>query len=241
MRNNAWLPGLVGAGALAAAFLVTAVHPTFAAATTSSGTLTVTGQSTLSIAPTEAQLSLGTQLNAGSAAGAMSEDATRVAAVVAALEKAGVPAKDIQTQNYDLNPNETQNNAGVSKVDGYQISDQLQVTTTDLGQVGALIDDAVTAGANVVNGVTFTVPNSTAILDEANNTALAQAHSQAQSLAAAAGEKLGRLVSLTVDQAPSGPLPFAAAALSAARAPVIVAPSSLQVSAQVTAVYQLLS
>ncbi len=210
-----------------------------AAATGTGGTLTVTGQSTLTVPPTEAQITVGIQLVTSTAGEAMAQDSRVMNAIVAALEKAGVPKSDLQTENYNLYPN--QNNPSgnqAPRITGYTISDQLQVTTTDLPSVGTLIDVAVKAGANQVNGVNFTVANPNALLVRANDSALAQAHAQAAALAAAAGEHLGTLVSLSVNQNP-GPGPIFTAAASAVHGPAILPPQSLAISSSVTAVYRL--
>lgn len=239
MQSMRWIPGAAGAAALCAAAIVAFARPS-GAAPTPSGTITVTGQSTLSVAPNQAQIDVGTQLEAKTAASAMQEDSSRINAIVSALEKAGVASKDIQTSGYNLNPNENQPSSNAApRITGYSISDTLTVTTTNLASVGTLIDDAVQAGANQVNGVNFTVANQTSLQNRANGSALAQAKSQAAYLAAQAGEHLGPLVSISVNQ-PSGPIFAASNAFAAtATAPNIVPPSSLQVSGQVTAVYRL--
>jgi uncharacterized protein YggE len=232
---------VVLAAALAASLgLVAAGRSHAAASAPAAGTVTVGGQSTLSVAPTQAQLALGTQVTAPSAQAAMAAEAARMAAIVSALERAGAPRKDIQTQAYDLSPNETNpTGSAAPRIVGYTVSDSLLVTTSQLARVGALIDAAVAAGANEVQGVTFGVGNSTALIDRADADALAQARAQAGALAAQAGEHLGPLVSLSVGQN-EPPVTFTGYAASAANAPTIVPPQGVTVSAQVTAVYRLL-
>ena len=245
MNAFRWLFPAAALAVASAALAVTVARPSGAAAQSTppagaSGTLTVTGQSTLSVPPTEGQITVGVQVNAATASAAVADDAEAVGAIVKALEGAGVPRADLQTENYNLSPNES-NATGdqAPRIVDYTISDQIQVTATDLGSVGRLIDIAVGAGANTVNGVNFTVKNPNALLEEANESALAQAHAQALSLAQAAGERLGTLVSLTVNQNAS-PLPVAFAATAAGVNTTIVAPQSLTVSAYVTAVYSLI-
>ena len=244
MNAFRWLFPAAALAVAGTALALTVVRPSGAAAQSSppagsSGTVTVTGQSTLSVPPTEAQITVGVQLNAATASGAMADDAQAVGAIVKALEGAGVPRADLQTENYNLNPNESNPTGNEApRIVDYTISDQIQVTATDLNDVGRLIDIAVKAGANTVNGVNFTVKNPNALLEQANDSALAQAHAQALSLARAAGEHLGALVSLNVSQN-SGPLPGVFAAAAAVSSTTIVAPQSLTVSAYVTAVYRL--
>lgn len=242
MPSKRLLPAALGAAALCALAIVAVGRPSSAASGSANpGTLTVTGQSTLSVAPDEAQIGVGTDLIAATAAAAMNDDTTRVAAIVAALEKDGVAANDIQTQGYNLSPNTTQSSANAApRISGYSISDTLTLTTTDLAAVGRLIDAAVSAGANQVNGVNFVVSDESALQNRANASALAQARSQAAYLAAAAGEHLGPLLSLSVNQGSSTVFATASAAYGAVHGPMILPPSSLQVSADLTAVYRLL-
>jgi uncharacterized protein YggE len=239
MLNARWSMALV-VGALAVTVLsVTLVRPGAAASAPAGGTVTVTGQSTLSAVPTEAQITVGVQLVEDTAGAATQADSERVNAIVAALEKAGVRAADLQTENYNLSPNENNPSGNQApRITNYTISDQIQVTTTDLAAVGALIDAAVKAGANEVQGVTFTVKDPNALVEQANDSALAQAHAQAANLAAAAGETLGTLVSLNVNQnSPTFPMYGVVAAAAAHTA--ILPPQSLTISATVTAVYRL--
>jgi uncharacterized protein len=243
MPTPRWLAPTAALAVAGAALAVTLARPTAAATAPSTGTLTVTGQSTLSVPPNEAQITLGTQFNARTARRAMAKDSRVIDAVIAALEKAGVPKRDLETENYNLQPNEN-NPPGneAPRVVSYTISDQIQITTYNLNDVGELIDVSVTAGANQVQGVNFTVSNQNALLDKANDSALAQAHSQAVSLAQAAGEQLGTLKSLNVSSQNSGPTPvFAAAASASLPKPTIVPPQSISISATVTAVYRLVS
>ena len=241
MPSTRWLAPVAVAALAGAALAATLARPSAAAGAPGAGTLTVSGQSTLSVPPSEAQITVGIQFNAATASGAMAKDGRAMNAIIAALEKAGVARRDLQTENDNLNPNESNPTGNEApRIVSYTVSDQLQVTTTDLPQVGALIDAAVGAGANEVNGVNFTVANPSALLARADDSALAQAHAQAAALAQAAGESLGALVSLDVGQT-STPLPVFAAAATLTHASAIVPPQSLTVSATVTAVYRLVS
>jgi uncharacterized protein YggE len=229
---------LFTAAGLAAALLLSG--PGSQAQSPDPGTLTLSAQATVSVPPQEAELSLGTDLLAPTAAAALAEDAQRTAAIVRALEGAGVPSRQIATAGYSLSPNTVQTGGmTVPRINGYWVNDTLQATTSDLGAVGRLIDLAVAAGANQVNGVTFTVASPLDLTNRANRAALEKAHREALILAQAAGARLGPVVRLSLE-GPAGPPPVVFASLAHGPAPTILPPSSLQVTAQVTVTYQLL-
>jgi uncharacterized protein YggE len=239
VKNKVAVPGLLLAAALAAAAL--AYRPSAGLAQSPpSGTVTVTGEATVTVAPDRAQIQVGTDLLARTAAAAVAEDAARVRAILSALEKAGVPLKDLQTEGYSLNPNTVQPNGNAPpRIEGYWINDNLQITTANLADVGRYIDLAVAAGANQVNGVNFTAANSLSVTNRANAAAVANAHAQALVLAQAAGERLGAVRSMSIQNA-SPPVPMYMSLTAATAAPRIVPPSGVTESAQVTVVYRLL-
>jgi uncharacterized protein len=59
-----------------------------------------------------------------------------------------------------------------------------------------LLDEAVNAGANSINGVTFSVDDQTAAASEARHRAVEDARTKAEEVAKAAGLTLGSIVSI---------------------------------------------
>ena len=84
------------------------------------------------------------------------------------------------------------------------------VTARDLARLGALLDKAVSSGANAMYGVTFGQDNVSGLLDKARPLALADARRKVDIYAAAAGAKVGRLMELS-EQTGGQPPPYARA------------------------------
>ena len=146
-------------------------------------------------------------------------------------------AKDVQTTGLSLQQSYPPNPAN------YQVDDQVSATLRNLSRAGTVIDDAVAAAGDAgrLNGVSFSMSDTNPLMAAARQQAVAAAHADALQLAAAAGEHLGALVSLTDQPQPNNPGVFYGAAASAAKtAPVPVQPGTQQLSVNVTAVWDVL-
>lgn len=224
---------------LAAAFLGgrATIRPVAAATPSASGapTVTVTGSGTVHITPDEASVDLGVTANASSAEAAMAADNKAMGAVAAAIEGAGVDAKDVRT--FGINLNTTYNRGHVT---GFQASNTVEVTLHSVAKVGPIIDKALAAGANRVMGVSFGLSDPQPAQRQAYTAAVSNAHASAQALAAAAGMHLGAIRSISVGGGTVYPLhaaSFATAAAPAAPTPVFGGQQTVTVQVQV--VYEL--
>jgi uncharacterized protein YggE len=93
----------------------------------------------------------------------------------------------------------------------------------------------VTAGANRVSGISFDVADRTTPNDAALKDAIGDAKRKAELMAAAAGVKLVRILSVSTAEANGGPVPmFRAMAASAAPVPVMPGEQQVSVNASVT-------
>jgi len=199
--------------------------------------ITVEGSGIVTVSPDEASVSVGVQTQAATAATAQSEASAAMTRIIAAVKTAGVADADLATQWISLQPQIDYSASGKSPatVTGYQATQSLQVTVRHLDQTGAIIDAAVTAGANQVGGVSFSLADPTAVTIQARTAAMADAKARAQTLAQAAGVALGAPLSITELSAPS-PIPFAAAApgARAAGTPIQAGTAQVEVDVQVT-------
>jgi hypothetical protein len=182
-------------------------------------------------------LSLGVQTQAATASAAQSDASAAMTKIIAAVKAAGVADADLATQAISLQPQIDYSVTGKSpsKVTGYQASQSLQVTVRHLDQTGAIIDAGVSAGANQVGDVSFSVADPSAATTQARTAAMADAKARAQTLAQAAGVTLGAPLSISEVSAPS-PVPFAAAAAQRAlvSTPVEAGTTQIEVDVQVT-------
>jgi hypothetical protein len=154
----------------------------------------VTGTGTVSASPDQAILNLAVQTQAATATKATSDNAVAMANVIAALTRAGIGNDSIQTVSYTLTPTYSNpvNQSVPSTIIGYIAVNAIQVTVNDLGSIGKILDQAISAGANEVQGVSFTLSSSTlaTIEKQALQLALADADGQAKAMATTLGVKI---------------------------------------------------
>jgi uncharacterized protein YggE len=203
--------------------------------------ITVSGTGEVAAVPDTGHLSAGVTTEASTAAAAAKDNAAAMERVLQALEAAGIAKKDVQTLGYDISPiyaQPTPGQRGHPKIVGYRVSNQVAVRVKGIDKVGPVLDRLVAAGANEVNGISFTLADPTALEDDARRKALADARRKAELYAAAAGVKLGRLVRLR-ETGGGVPLPMArmAPAESMLAAPTPIAAGELQLSVSLVATY----
>jgi uncharacterized protein len=202
-------------------------------------TVTVSGTATISAKPDEAVISLGVQTQANTAQSALADNATKMTALIAALTDKGIAKDDIATSYVSIYP--TYGNNGMD-ITGYQAVNQVDVTVRDISKVGGVIDDAVKAGANLSNGITFKLSDENQGVSQALGDAVANARSKAETLAGAGDAQLGQVVSI---QEGSGvytpPIYYGRdlAASSAGGAATPIQPPTLETQVSVTVTWSL--
>jgi uncharacterized protein YggE len=151
----------------------------------------VTGTGTVSAAPDEAILYLAVETQATTASQATSENAAAMSNVISTLVTAGISNNSIQTTSYTLNPiySNSINQSAPPTIVGYDAVNAIQVTLSNLGSVGKILDQAISAGANQVQGVTFTLSSTSmaTLQKQALQLALQDADSQAKNTASTLG------------------------------------------------------
>ena len=201
--------------------------------------LTVTGSATVETVPDLATMSLGVTTNGATAGAAMSANSGAVASVIARLKSAGVADRDIQTSNLSLNPNWVTNATGTaSEIQGYVATNMLTIRIRALATTGAVLDAAISDGANSLNGLVFGLQNPRPAEDEARRQAVADALARATLLAGAGGTKLGPILSIT-DGGAAPPIPGPMYRMAEDAAAVPVEAGSLGITASVTLVFQI--
>jgi len=230
------IPGIL---ALAAS-LTFALAP--AQAQTQARTLSMSGQGEERAAPDTASLSAGVTSEAATAAAALAANTTRMQGVFSALKKLGIADKDMQTANFSVSPQMVNDNNQSPHITGYRVSNQVRVRLEDVSRLGAALDALVSAGANQVNSVQFSIRDSTALMAQARGDAVADAKAKAEIYAKAAGVSLEPILSIT-ENGSEGPRPLyqmvTVSASKIAGAPPPVAAGEQNVSAQVFIVWEI--
>src|SRR5215217_1822668 len=181
-RELGWYTTGQGAGFLAlivAALLGATALAAPAAAQQSTITQTIAGtrldiNATGEVArvPDIAIINAGVTTRASTARSALQQAANRMARVRAALTKAGVADRDIQTSNINLNADYAYENNRAPRLTGYNASNQVTVRFRDIANSGEILDALVAEGANSINGPTLTIDKLEAALDEARARAI---------------------------------------------------------------------
>ena len=150
----------------------------------------VSGEGSVSAAPDFARVTLGVTSTGGTAGEAMAENAKAANALVSLIKAEGVAPADIQTSEVSISPMFSQPAPGqktAPTITGYSVSNNVAVTVREIPRLGALLDKAVTAGANSVYGVGFGHNDPSALLDKARPLAVADARRKAEIYAAPEG------------------------------------------------------
>ncbi|MGH9440846.1 MAG: SIMPL domain-containing protein [Thermoanaerobaculia bacterium] len=198
-------------------------------------TISVIGEGDATGTPDVARAGLGVEVRSSRAGVAVAEANTHMTAVVSALKKAGVAAKDIRTTDFSVDferPPEPSPEAGQ-----YRVRNVVEVTIRDRDRAGVVLDAALSSGANDVFGISFSIEDPSPLREKAREAAVADARSRAEGLARAGGVGLGPLLSLS-EEGSSSPRPVAIRAMAMSAGPPIES-GDLTVSAQVRAVYEI--
>lgn len=197
---------------------------------TQTDTVTTNGHGVITAVPDEATVSAGVRTDGATAAAALSANATKMNAVLAALKAAS--GEEIQTQEVSLYPSTDPQ----GKVTGYTAQNTVSAKAK-IADAGALVDAAVGAGANTVDGPSLTLSDQDALYRDALKKAVSDARAKALALADAGGFGVGP-VSTVVEQSAAGQPVFARpVALAAKDASTPLEPGTADVTADVTVTF----
>jgi uncharacterized protein YggE len=165
-------------------------------------TITVIGEGTVRLRPDVAKMNVGVEARANTVSEAKEQVDEQMGAIMSALADVGVDQADVQTSHYGIY---YERESGPTPADGqstemnggYLVSNLVLVTIRDVDTAGDVLDAVVQAGANQVNGVTFTVSDESAWQSQAREKAMADARSRAEELAVLSGAELGEIQSVS--------------------------------------------
>lgn len=176
-------------------------------------TLTLEAEGHVRVAPDMAILTLGVEHRAKTARAAMDQLNADLAAILARLTEQGIAERDVQTTGLALNPLQNYDSGRKLKSEGFEARSQVTVRVRDLDRLGPLMDTAVSDGANLFQGLTFTVADPAPLRDQARAAAVAEVLRLGTLYAAAAGTALPPLTALS-EIATGRPMPMARASLA---------------------------
>lgn len=202
-------------------------------------TVTVTGDATVRVAPDTATVTVAIE-HKGDTANSTQQAANAAGqAIVAAWKAAGVPEKAIQTVGLDLYPDYARpQDTGEETLVGYRAVMRLQARTTP-DQAGHVVDAGLKAGANRLEGVTFSREDISAARQEAIAKAVAKAVAEAKAAVGSLDLTVKAVQRIDVSGGSTPPMPMAARLYEGANAATVatpVQPGELEIRAVVTVV-----
>jgi len=200
--------------------------------------ITAQGTAEARATPDRAVVRFGVQFDAPEAQAAQGRVSEAMQRVIQALRRLGIPENRVGTERLDLSPvyepTGSPGRPGPPRLTGYHAANVVRVDLDDLTRLGPVIDAAVGAGANEVEGIQFAVANEAPFRAQALRQASEQARTKAQAIAEALGVHLGTLLGASeanVEVTPPRPVFFERAAATP------IEPGEMTVRASVTVRY----
>ena len=179
-----------------------------------SALLSLTAEGTSRRTPDIALFNAGVVTQAVTATEALADNSRKMDRVIAALKRAGIAERDIQTQAISLQPrySDPERDAQIlarttgrpyvppaepAKIIGYEARNSVQIRVRKLGEMGKIIDTLISEGANQVDGPSFTLDEPREAMDEARKEAVAVGRQRAELYAQATGMRVARLLSVS--------------------------------------------
>jgi hypothetical protein len=199
--------------------------------------ITATGEVTR--VPDVAIISAGVVSRAATASAAMQDAANRMDRVLAALKRAGIESRDIQTSSVNLNPEYRYPENQSPQLTGYTASNTVTVRFRDIRNSGKILDALVSQGANQINGPNLTIDKPETALDEARGKAIAEGRARAELYARSLGLHVARVVAVSESGGyavppPAPPMPVMARAYDSAQTKIEPGEQKLQVTLTMT-------
>lgn len=200
--------------------------------------IVTTGMAELRLAPDRAVLVLGIEAQRSTASEVMGSVSHTVRLVLGALRKVGLPQENLQTSGISLVPVYAKV-SGVETIVGYRALYTITATVDDLDLVGKSLDSAITAGANRIHGISWTLRNPEEARRKVLAAAMRDARMRAEAIAEAAGLQIKRIVRILEGGAEVIPVRFTPTTIMRVQsAPEVpVEPGQVVVTGRVTVVF----
>ncbi len=216
---------------------VAALPPVLAGQTPSTSSppqISTTGVGEASAVPDRATIYIAVQTRAATATAASADNARRVKAVMDTLRAIGVSGDQVQTANYSVTPEAPYMPSTTPKTVTYAVSNSLLVKLRRIEEVGRVIDAALAKGANEISSLQFSSSTVDSVRSLALAAAVADAKTQAEAMARAAGGSLGQLLELSTSM-PVRPMPMVQSFSARAAAQTPITPGEQSITATVSA------
>jgi hypothetical protein len=203
-------------------------------------TITVNGSAEMQVKPDHATVNIGVVTSDKITVKALQANNAEMQSVVAAIKALGIPDDAMQTSEFSINAmhplmkEEYVEDESITL--GYQVTNKVTVSVTDLNKVADIIDAAVKAGANSSNSVTFDVKNRAAYDDQELAAAVRNARHNAEVMASGEHASVGKMISMTNSPSSLNNIDaLETVSVTGMRAPIL--PGKITISGHVMVVY----
>ncbi len=201
--------------------------------------ITASGTGSVSLPPDMAIVEAAVETNSADANGAIAQNNVTYARIVSALERLGIARADVSLSYYNVSYNPRPSGTPPTPASdryGYTVSRNFSVKVRAIRDAGRVSDACIAAGATAINGVSFGLSNTSAARGQATAKAVAEARTNAETVAAAAGLRIVAIKSIELSGGPGpGPVPLMRAAT--ANPPTQFDQSNVNVSVSVSIVF----
>ncbi|HEY3184832.1 MAG TPA: SIMPL domain-containing protein [Gaiellaceae bacterium] len=193
--------------------------------------VTTLGHGIVTTVPDVAVTSFGVRTESGTAADALARNADLMDRVLAALRAAG--GEKLRTREVSLYPRTDD----TGKTTGF-VAQNTVTARAKIAAAGKLVDAAVGAGANTVEGPSLERSDRDALVRDALKKAVADAKAKAEAIAEAGGFEVGSVAAVTERGGEPQPV-FDTAQLAAGKAETQIEPGTQEITADVTVSFEI--
>jgi uncharacterized protein YggE len=198
-------------------------------------TVTVSGTGEMTTPSDMAIVRLGVQTSAETAQEALDDNSQQVQSLLQVLRDAGINSSDIETQSINLNPRYDREQDS-PEVTSFEASNIIMVKVREIDSLGEILDAAVEAGSNTIQGIHFQASDSADLVEQARELAVENAQEKAEQLVDLVGAQLGSVI--TIEETSSTPITLAPREVEFAQAdtavPVEPGSQTIQVHVRIT-------
>ncbi len=209
--------------------------------------LEVRGTASIRVKPDQVEMALEAVTAARSADEALAANSAAIDSLRQLLQEVGLEERDYRTGQFSIQPQWSRPPRPAPAnwepaIDGYRVSNSLQIETSRVDLAGHLLALAQQAGVNKAGNLRFSLADPEGASRAAIAAATSNARERAAVLARAAGVRLGALLEARVEESAAGPQPMlmmAEAAPTRGAAPVPISAGDVEVRATVVLRYAL--
>lgn len=158
--------------------------------------ITVSGEGKVYVKPDVAVINLGVETKGNTVLEVTKNNTNKMNAVIEVVKALKIDEKDIQTTNYNLNPDYNWTESKGRIFQGYTLSQNIEVKIRDFTIIGDVLSKSTEKGANLVGNLQFTIDNPEQFREQARAKAIEKAKANAKNLAKESGIKLGKIINI---------------------------------------------